>query len=385
MLANLFSNKKDNIRRCIILTLGIGFCVFLLFFNNFQRVQLVNREGTSFEKGIVTEIVDENKNTQESRQKIKVKVLSGEFKGRTIEATSFYGYLYGAKCNVNTKVILNLSTSGDNYSASVYSYHREPIIYGFVGLFVLMLWAIGGKKGLKSAIGLFFTFMCILYLFIPMLYKGYSPFWSAVVVVILTTIVTMYLIDGFTVKSVSATLGTIIGVIIAGAFAAGFGYFSRISGYNVSDIEELIFIGNNTSLQIGGILFAGILIASLGAVMDVSMSVASTINEIYEKNNDLSRKELFKSGINVGRDMMGTMSNTLILAFTGGSINTLILSYSYCMQYNQVMNMYSIGIEIMQGISGSIAVILTVPLVSLITSELLTNKSILNKVRKEAV
>lgn len=120
-----------------------------------------------------------------------------------------------------------------------------------------MLWAIGGKKGLKSAIGLFFTFMCILYLFIPMLYKGYSPFWSAVVVVILTTIVTMYLIDGFTVKSVSATLGTIIGVIIAGAFAAGFGYFSRISGYNVSDIEELIFIGNNTSLQIGGILFAG--------------------------------------------------------------------------------------------------------------------------------
>ena len=195
----------------------------------------------------------------------------------------------------------------------------------------------------------------------------------------------MYLIDGFTVKSVSATLGTIIGVIIAGAFAAGFGYFSRISGYNVSDIEELIFIGNNTSLQIGGILFAGILIASLGAVMDVSMSVASTINEIYEKNNDLSRKELFKSGINVGRDMMGTMSNTLILAFTGGSINTLILSYSYCMQYNQVMNMYSIGIEIMQGISGSIAVILTVPLVSLITSELLTNKSILNKIRKKVL
>lgn len=119
--------------------------------------------------------------------------------------------------------------------------------------------------------------------------------------------------------------------------------------------------------------------------MDVSMSVASTINEIYEKNNDLNKKELFKSGINVGRDMMGTMSNTLILAFTGGSINTLILSYSYCMQYNQVMNMYSIGIEIMQGISGSIAVILTVPLVSLITSELLTNKSILNKIRKKVL
>lgn len=374
MFSKLFKDRKDIIRRGIILTLGIGFLIFLLFFNNFQRVELVNRQGTSFEKAIVTEVLNENKNNQESRQNVKVKVLSGEYKGRTIEATSFYGYLYGAKCSVNTKVIVSLNTTSESYVASVYSYYREPIIYGFIGLFILMLWVIGGRKGIKSAVGLIFTFVCIIYLFIPMIYKGYSPFLAAVIVVILTTIVTMYLIDGITVKSISATLGTIVGVVIAGIFASGFGSVSKISGYNVSDIEELIYIGNNTNLKIGGILFAGILIASLGAVMDVSMSVASTINEIYEKNPELDKKELFKSGINVGRDMMGTMSNTLILAFTGGSINTLILSYSYCMQYNQIINMYSIGIEIMQGISGSIAVILTVPLVSFITSMMLTKK-----------
>lgn len=374
MFSKLFKDRKDIIRKGIILTLGIGFLIFLLFFNNFQRVELVNRQGTSFEKAIVTEVLNENKNNQESRQNVKVKVLSGEYKGRTIEATSFYGYLYGAKCSVNTKVIVSLNTTSESYVASVYSYYREPIIYGFIGLFILMLWVIGGRKGIKSAVGLIFTFVCIIYLFIPMIYKGYSPFLAAVIVVILTTIVTMYLIDGITVKSISATLGTIVGVVIAGIFASGFGSVSKISGYNVSDIEELIYIGNNTNLKIGGILFAGILIASLGAVMDVSMSVASTINEIYEKNPELDKKELFKSGINVGRDMMGTMSNTLILAFTGGSINTLILSYSYCMQYNQIINMYSIGIEIMQGISGSIAVILTVPLVSFITSMMLTKK-----------
>ena len=374
MFSKLFKDRKDIIRKGIILTLGIGFLIFLLFFNNFQRVELVNRQGTSFEKAIVTEVLNENKNNQESRQNVKVKVLSGEYKGRTIEATSFYGYLYGAKCSVNIKVIVSLNTTSESYVASVYSYYREPIIYGFIGLFILMLWVIGGRKGIKSAVGLIFTFVCIIYLFIPMIYKGYSPFLAAVIVVILTTIVTMYLIDGITVKSISATLGTIVGVVIAGIFASGFGSVSKISGYNVSDIEELIYIGNNTNLKIGGILFAGILIASLGAVMDVSMSVASTINEIYEKNPELDKKELFKSGINVGRDMMGTMSNTLILAFTGGSINTLILSYSYCMQYNQIINMYSIGIEIMQGISGSIAVILTVPLVSFITSMMLTRK-----------
>lgn len=376
MFSLLFKNKEANIRRTVMLILTIGFLTFIYFFNQIDRIQLVNKQGTTFEKAIVEQIIKDNIQVDGSRsdkQVIKVRVLSGNYKGNIFEATSFPGYLYGADCKVNMKVIISLSVSGDDYVASVYSYYREPIIYGFVALFLLILWLIGGKKGFKSAIGLIFTFICIIFLFIPMIYKGYSPFLSAVVVVILTTIVTMYLIGGLTIKSVSSILGTIVGVIIAGTCAWGFGYFAKISGYNVSDIEELVFVANNTNLKIGGLLFAGILIASLGAVMDVSMSVASTINEIYEKNRNLSRNELFKSGINVGRDMMGTMSNTLILAFTGGAINTMILTYSYSMQYNQIINMYSIGIEIMQGLSGSIAVILTVPLVSIITSTMLTS------------
>lgn len=374
MFSEIFKEKNSNIRRGIILLIGMGFFTFLYFFNQVDRVQLVNREGTSFEKAVVTEIINDN-GENDSKQKVNVKILSGQYKGRTINATSFSGYLYGANCKVNMKVIVSLSTSGENYVASVYSYYREPIIYGFVGLFLLILWIIGGRKGIKSAIGLIFTFICIIFLFIPMIYKGYSPFFSAVTIVILTTVVTMYLIDGLTIKSVSSMIGTVIGVIIAGLFASAFGHIAQISGYNVSEIEELVFVSNNTNLKVGGILFAGILIASLGAVMDVSMSVASTINEIYEKNRNLSKTELFKSGINVGKDMMGTMSNTLILAFTGGAINTLILTYSYSMQYNQIVNMYSIGIEIMQGISGSIAVILAVPLVAFISSNMLVSKN----------
>lgn len=374
MFSEIFKEKNSKIRRGIILLIGMGFFTFLYFFNQVDRVQLVNREGTSFEKAVVTEIINDN-GESDSKQKVNVKILSGQYKGRTINATSFSGYLYGTNCKVNMKVIVSLSTSGENYVASVYSYYREPIIYGFVGLFLLILWIIGGRKGIKSAIGLIFTFICIIFLFIPMIYKGYSPFFSAVIIVILTTVVTMYLIDGLTIKSVSSMIGTIIGVIIAGLFASAFGHIAQISGYNVSEIEELVFVSNNTNLKVGGILFAGILIASLGAVMDVSMSVASTINEIYEKNRNLSKTELFKSGINVGKDMMGTMSNTLILAFTGGAINTLILTYSYSMQYNQIVNMYSIGIEIMQGISGSIAVILAVPLVAFISSNMLVSKN----------
>lgn len=375
MVAGLLRRKKNINSKVITFCFLIIFSIFLYFFNNIERVELVNSSGTSYVKAVVNEIVEDNIQEDGSRigyQKVMLKVLSGKLKGQLIEGTSFAGYLYGADCTVGMKVIASISKYEDNASAAVYSYDRSNIIYIFVGLFLLMLWIIGGKKGFKSAIGLVFTFICIIYLFLPMLYKGYSPFLSAVIVIILITIVSLYLIDGITKKSISAMIGTIIGVIIAGICAAGFGYVAKISGYNVSEVEELVFVANNTELKVGGILFSAILIASLGAVMDVSMSISSTLTEIYNHNKNIGRVELFKSGINVGRDMMGTMSNTLILAFTGGSINTLILNYAYALKHNQIINMYEIGIEIMQGVSGSIAIILSVPLVSIISSYFLT-------------
>ena len=391
MVAGLLRRKKNINSKVITFCFLIIFFIFLYFFNNIERVELVNSSGTSYVKAVVNEIVEDNIQEDGSRigyQKVMLKVLSGKLKGQLIEGTSFAGYLYGADCTVGMKVIASISKYEDNASAAVYSYDRSNIIYIFVGLFLLMLWIIGGTKGFKSAIGLVFTFICIIYLFLPMLYKGYSPFLSAVIVIILITIVSLYLIDGITKKSISAMIGTIIGVIIAGICAAGFGYVAKISGYNVSEVEELVFVANNTELKVGGILFSAILIASLGAVMDVSMSISSTLTEIYNHNKNIGRVELFKSGINVGRDMMGTMSNTLILAFTGGSINTLILNYAYALKHNQIINMYEIGIEIMQGVSGSIAIILSVPLVSIISSYFLTygrKKSLRSKINLDSI
>ena len=136
----------------------------------------------------------------------------------------------------------------------------------------------------------------------------------------------------------------------------------------LEEIENLIYVAQNCKLQVGDLLYSGILIASLGAVMDVAMSISSTIQEIHDRNPEISKKELFKSGIHVGKDMMGTMSNTLILAFTGSSLNTMIMIYAYSYPYNQMINMYSIGIELLRGISGTIGIILAVPFVSLIGS-----------------
>jgi uncharacterized membrane protein len=175
-------------------------------------------------------------------------------------------------------------------------------------------------------------------------------------------------------KSIGAMLGTVFGVVVSGIIALLFGHFGHVTGYNVDDIENLIYVGQNSKLDISGMLFSGILIASLGAVMDVAMSVATSLHEIKEKSPDISAKEIFRSGINIGRDMIGTMSNTLILAYVGGSLGLVMIIYAYSYQMHQILNMYSMAIEIMRGISGTMGIILTVPITSLIMSFLLTRK-----------
>lgn len=372
---NPVRDRKTVVRNGIVLLLTVGFIVFLYFFNQVEIVPLSNRAGTSYEKAKVVRVLEDNlqeDGTRAGNQTVELELLSGARRGELVEAQSLSGYLYGADCVPGLEVTVYLSESGGVVQASVYNYYRAPVLYLLIAVFLLTLWIIGGKRGLKSALGLVFTFACILFLYLPMLYRGFSPFFAAVAVVVLTTMVTMYLIGGASKKTLSSVLGTVAGVVVSGLVATVFGSLGNISGYNVAEIESLVMVERVSGMQVGGLLFSGILIASLGAVMDVAMSIASTIQEIHDQNPELDRMSLFKSGINVGRDMMGTMSNTLILAFAGGSIGTLVLTYSYAMPYNQVMNMYSIGIEILQGFSGTMGVILTVPIVSFIAPWLLT-------------
>lgn len=350
------------------------FVIFLYFINQVKKPELVTTVGRTFERAKVVEVVQDNLQEDGRRygeQKVRLLMLSGEKKGEVVDATSSAGYLFGAGCKPGMEVITIQSVSGDLSVISVYTVNREAVIYGFIFIFFLLHCIIGGRRGAKAFLGLIFSFICIIFLYIPLVFRGFSPFWVAVLVSVLTTLVALYLIGGATKKTACAIIGAIAGVIIAGVAATGFGYFAGISGYNVSDIESLLFLEDTTPIKIGGLLFSGLLISSLGAVMDMAMSVASTIQEIHEKNPQLSRGELFRSGMRVGGDTMGTMSNTLILAFAGGSLSMLVTNYAYDLPYVQMINSYGIGIEIMQGISGSMGVILTVPIVSAVAAFLL--------------
>ena len=370
-------SRKKAVRYLIYLLLVCVFAVFVFRLNQVEKTELVVRTGQTFEKGKVTEILQDNLDSNGTRvgeQKVRVKMLTGVRKEEELDVTSSSGYLFGAACTVGMKVIVMQSVAGETTIASVYSQDREWVIYILAILYLLALCIIGGKQGIKGCLGLIFTFFCVIFVYLPLVYLGYSPFWSAVFICFLTTLVTMYLIGGSTKKTCAATLGTLAGVVLAGISAWCFSKASGISGYNVSDIETLMTLWNTNRIQVGGLLFSGLLISCLGAVMDVAMSISSAIDEIYKQNSSLTRKELFKAGMRVGRDMMGTDSNTLILAFAGSSVSTLLLNYAYDLPYQQIINSNNIGIAIMQGLAGSFGIVLSVPLTVLICTILFHKK-----------
>ena len=363
--------KRKAARWLMILLAAVVFVIFTVKINQTDKVELVSREGQTFEKATVVEILQDNlqaDGTRVGEQRVLVEMTTGEHKGETLEVTSSSGYLFGAGCTVGMDVVIMQSVAGDSVVASVYSQDREWVVYIFAALYILALCLVGGKQGIKGSMGLLFTFFCVIFVYIPLVYRGISPFWAAVFVCMITTVVTMYFIGGASKKTVVAIGGTMAGVLIAGIAAQLFSLASGITGYNVSDIETLMTLWNTNGIQVGGLLFSGLLISSMGAVMDVAMSVGSSMWEILNQKPEMTKRELWKAGIQVGRYMMGTDSNTLILAFAGSSVSMLILDYAYDLPYRQIINSNNIGIAIMQGLSGSFGIVLSVPLTVLIAS-----------------
>lgn len=361
----------------LLSTFFILFFIFLYFFNTSEQYSFNKSHGQlSYEKAKVLEVLSENLHEYDvvpglytGTQEIEVKILTGPKKNQVYQIQNNLSRIYNVHAKEGMTLIVSIDeTASQMYPISVFSYNRSIVLYSLTFIFFALLIFLGGKKGLKSVFALVFTLICVIFLFLPLLFRGYSPILSALFITILTTLVTLFMLNGWCIKTLCAVLGTTGGLIIAGLLAYICGDLAHISTINTPEAETLMNIATDTTMQVKGILFAGILIASLGAVMDLGMSIASTLFELYSVNHKMSAKALFTSGMNIGKDMMGTMSNTLILAFTGGSLNTLILLYAYQMPYYQLMNIDYLAIELIQGLCGSIGVVLTVPITAFISA-----------------
>lgn len=335
-----------------------------------KRAHIKANAQVAYVKAQVTEILEDYSGGQPfgGVQKVFATITSGEYKGVSCELENSNAYQRGAFCVVGTKVIAVVKDTDGTVTGSVYNYDRTIMVYVLLGLFSLCLVLVGGKKGAASLYALIFTFICIICMYIPLLYIGMNGILAALVTAMVILAASIYILNGWSSKTICAIIGTTAGIVLSGSLAMLAGKLSNINGYNMSDVESMIYIANSSKLRVADILYAGILISSLGAVMDVSVSIVAAITEIHEKAPNLKAKELFLSGMNVGHDMMGTMSNTLILAYTGSATGTILTIYSYEMPYLQIMGYNSIIIEIVCGLCGTIGVILTVPIQALITT-----------------
>lgn len=307
------------------------------------------------------------------QQLLEVKVLTGEHKGAVLEAANFLSAYANVDAKVGTKVIVRLDVDeqGELYVVSVPAYNRAPVMLGLALIFAALLVIIGRKKGVMALVGLVYTLACIWFIQVPMILRGAVPVLVSIIIVALTTAASLLFLTGLSRKTLCAVLGCVCVVGVAGIFAAVSGSISQLNGFNLPEAEDLVLRATQDTVRISGLLVSGILVASLGAVMDVAMSISSSCWELRQLNPGLPKAALFRSGMNIGRDAMGTMANTLILAFAGASLNTLLLFRIYGYPAIQLFNSDAIAVELIRGLAGSIGIILTVPLVAALSAALM--------------
>lgn len=363
-----------------VLSASLVLFLALFFYARAGRSTYDEGAGISYETARVlavladdTELDPEVENVRRGSQELRLELLSGRHRGDVAQVTNYLSAFYNVYVKAGDKVAVSVNTlATGEYSVSVYNYARDLWIWGFILLFALVLVAVGGRQGLRALLGLGVTVACVIFLLVPLLVqRGWPPIPTTLAIVAYTTFVTFVLIGGVQVKTMVAALGSFGGVVLAGLLAWGACKAVHISGMNMDEAESLLLTAVDNGLKIKGLYICGILIAAEGAVMDIAMSIASAVDELHRVNPTLTTGQLFRSGMNIGRDAMGTMANTLVLAFAGTSLNMMIFIYAYDVSYVQLLNTDFMAIEVIRSLSASVGIVLTVPLVAWLSAWLL--------------
>mgnify|MGYP002616105973 CR=1 FL=1 len=349
---------------CVILAAALVlFIVVRMAAVTFEQPQPRGDEYAEYETGVVTDILSDNTEADavadggyRGEQLLLAQVRSGQYKGETMQVYNYVGPLYGQPLKVGQRAVLLISTYSDgSHTATVYEYDRAVGLAVTVGLFLLATVLVGGKVGAKSLVALAVTLVCLFWILIPLLMKGAPTLLTVFLVCAYITVVTMVILGGVCRKTVCAALGTVAGTALALLFGLLSQSLLRIDGLRLTDVEPLLQLRQTgTPLGLRGLLVAGVVISALGAVMDVAMSISSALTEVHTVAPDRDGRALFRSGMNIGRDMVGTMTNTLILAFLGSGLSFIIYLYSLGLDPRQLISSPYMATEVISGIASSI-------------------------------
>jgi len=280
----------------------------------------------TYVKGKIVAIQKEEKLVDDefltSMTDFQVKILEGKDKGEILIIS--HPVYKEKQYNLSFKSGMNVVIYRDGNENYLVERDRRGTISLLVFLFLGLTLVIAKKQGLKAILSLGITGFLIFKFMIPGIILGLSPILISIIILSISSIVTIFFMTGFNSKGIIAILGTLGGVIFAGILSIFFSKSMGLTGYTT--MESINYANLIKNIDLKELISAGVIIGSAGAVMDVSMSISSALLEIKSHKPHITSLELYNSGMSIGRDIIGTMINTLILAYIGGSIS-LVLGY----------------------------------------------------------
>ncbi len=319
----------------------------------------------------------------------EAEILSGYRKGEIVTAIQSIDSMYAVpprEVAEGDKVIIYKNQNGNapDIRYMFAEYHRVDFIIWLYVLFAVLLVVLGRKQGINTLISLSFTVASVFAVFIPAVLNGGNVYSWSISTGIFITIVPLLINNGATKKSLAAIIGCTAGVCVSGLLAVTATKICYLTGMTTEDSMYLLLLNPDNPIDLNAIVFAGIILGAVGAVMDVAMSLSSSLAEMKEQVGHMTAAQITRSGMVVGRDIMGTMTDTLILAYIGSSLSVTLLLAAYNSSTPLLMfNSEMILVELLQAVAGSLGILLTIPLTSVVCGVLYRSEDEKTKYKPE--
>ena len=307
----------------------------------------------------------------------KAQVLAGERRGKTVDVIQEIDKSYAfspRQVEQNDKILVESYTQDGQMLFYFGDYVRITPLLWLLAVFCVLIIVFSRMQGLKTIISLGFTCVSVFCVLIPAILNVHNIYIWSIIVSVYITVMTLCIISGYNKKALCAGIGCICGVMCSGLVVLITDKFLNMTGLLEEESIYLYQLYPDNPIDLKAIIFAMIIIGALGAVMDVSMSISSSLYELKIKSPEIKPAELMKSGFTIGRDMLGTMANTLVLAYIGSSLTSVLLLVSYNANLGQVINKEMIIAEILQALAGSMGMLLTLPLTSAVCAAIYYKK-----------
>lgn len=337
--------------------------------NNKMDFSLYNNAGQSHEVGRVVKLVSEDLSLDKTSslhigsQILMVEILSGDLRGEIVRIDNQLSVSQNTYAKEGDELSIIIETPKNAAPMYyVYNYHRIDKIYILIILFTVLMLIFGRQKGFFSLIGLIFSLFFIIKFLLPYIFNGGSVVIGSLISSILLCFICLSLLNGFSKKTFIAFASTSLALIISIVVYFLVSKYLNMDGYKLGEVEELIVLSEIKGLKLKDLLFSGVIISSLGAIMDMCMSITTSLFEIEDKAKLIDSKTLIKSGFELGKDMTGTMTETLIFAFFGTGLITMLLLPMTGVDKYQLLNSNYLAEEVIYGLIGAVGVLISVPI-----------------------